>query len=267
MEIKLDVAPAAPSAPPTSPAPAVSPGPDTFTLPPSAVPPGATEKPSLEIIRHPTAPVAAAPAVEAAPSSPAATPPAGQGPMEITLNFEAAANVVDKTASIPAAQGPAAAAPMPVPEPAVEAPAAPAAPTGPIEVPSFEAEVPEDQLLKAAVFFPNGVEAATKKFLNSLTEIAQKKAKKPIFIKTVLTQVSPVSMESATEWIWTAKSAGAECFFVILPPDMLPDFMESAVTEARQAGLHCFLVPQGEIVSRLLYVDLMVELMLIKRKK
>ena len=98
-------------------------------------------------------------------------------------------------------------------------------------------------------------------------DIAQKKAKKPIFVKTVLAQSSPVSMENATEWVWTSKSAGAVCFFVILPPDMLPDFMESAITEARQAGLHCFLVPQGEIVSRLLYVDLMVELMLIKRKK
>ncbi len=128
-------------------------------------------------------------------------------------------------------------------------------------------DVPEEQILKAAVFFSVGADAVTRKFLNSMTEIAQKKAKKPIYVKTVLAQASTVSVESVTEWIWTTKSAGGECFFVILPPEMLPDFMESTISDARQAGLHCFLVPQGEIVSRLLYVDLMVELMLIKRKK
>lgn len=135
------------------------------------------------------------------------------------------------------------------------------------DIPGHDAEAPEDQLLKSAVFFPPGTEGVMRKFLTSMTEIAQKKAKKPIFVKTVLAQSAAVSAENVTEWIWTTKSAGAECFFVILPPDMLPDFMESAVMEARQSGLHCFLVPQGEIVSRLLYVDLMVELMLIKRKK
>ncbi len=300
MEIRLDVAPAAAVTPPAAPqslppapmeirldtppppaaapVPAPPPGPDTFSLAPSPVPQGAAETPVLEIIRHPsqpvvseapTAPSAAAPATTPAsappPGAPLAAPDAPRGPVEITLNFEAAAGVVDKTASIPVAQGPAAASPTEIPAPFNAAAVPPA--SGPVDLPTFEAEVPEEQLLKAAVFFPSGVDSAMKKFLNSLTEIAQKKAKKPIFIRTVLSQVTPVNMESATEWIWTAKSAGAECFFVILPPDMLPDFMESAVTEARQAGLHCFLVPQGEIVSRLLYVDLMVELMLIKRKK
>ena len=105
------------------------------------------------------------------------------------------------------------------------------------------------------------------KFLTTITDIAQRKAKKPIFIQVVHSQVSPISVERSTEWIWVAKSAGADCFFVILPPDVLPDFMEVAVMEARQSGLHCFLIPQAEIVSRLLYVDLMVEIMLIKRKK
>ena len=145
------------------------------------------------------------------------------------------------------------------------APQPPAA--GGVELPAFEADVPEDQILKAAIFFSDGAEASMRKFLKSLTDIARKKAKKPIFVKPVLAQTSTVNVESVTEWIWTTKAAGAECFFVILPPDMLPDFMESTISEARQAGLHCFLVPQGEIVSRLLYVDLMVELMLIKRKK
>lgn len=139
---------------------------------------------------------------------------------------------------------------------------------GRVELPPFEEEnAPADQVLKATIFFSDGAEPSMRKFLTSLTEIARKKAKKPIYVKPVLAQAGPVNMESVTEWIWTTKSAGAECFFVILPPDMLPDFMESTISEARQAGLHCFLVPQGEIVSRLLYVDLMVELMLIKRKK
>lgn len=134
-------------------------------------------------------------------------------------------------------------------------------------VPTFDISLPDDQLLKAAIFYPQGADGARQRFLNSLTEIAQKKAKKPIFVRTVLSQVSMISQENVTEWIWSSKSAGADCFFVILPPEMLPDFMENAIAEARQAGLHCFLIPQGEIVSRLLYVDLMVEMMLIKRRK
>jgi hypothetical protein len=165
------------------------------------------------------------------------------------------------------------AAPEAPPAPAVPAPEAAFNPAavppmaGPVDLPAIDADVPDDQLLKAAVFYPTGAEGAMKKFLNALTDIAQKKAKKPIYVRTVLAQPAAVSAEGVTEWIWTTKSAGAECFFVILPPEMLPDFMESAVTDARQSGIHCFLVPQGEIVSRLLYVDLMVELMLIKRKK
>ncbi len=130
-----------------------------------------------------------------------------------------------------------------------------------------EMDFPEDQVLRCALFYPEGAESSMQKFLSSLTDIAQKKAKKPIFVRPVLSQVTIISNDNTTEWIWSAKSAGADCFFVILPPDILPDFMETSVSEARAANLYCFLIPQNEIVSRLLYVDLMVEMMLIKRKK
>lgn len=204
-------------------------------------------------MRNPITLPPAAPPLSPPPALEPPPPPPGApgGPLEIELDF-----------------GPASAA-----DPSLAAPAklaGPAAPSGSpqaLEVPAVEADVPEEQILKAAVFFSPGAEISVKKFLGSLTEIARKKAKKPIYVRTVLAQASEVSVENVTEWIWTTKSAGAECFFVILPPEMLADFMESTIADARQAGLHCFLVPQGEIISRLLYVDLMVELMLIKRKK
>jgi predicted Fe-S protein YdhL (DUF1289 family) len=133
--------------------------------------------------------------------------------------------------------------------------------------PSIDLKLPEEQVLRAAVFYTATAETVKQKFITTLTDIAQKKAKKPIYVQMVLTQASKIGPDRSTDWVWSAKSAGADCFFVILPPDVLPDNMEPVIIEARQASLHCFLVPQGEIVSRLLYVDLMVEMMLIKRKR
>jgi len=220
-------------------------------LPPSAAQEG--QAPALEIMRNPITlpPQPAAPPPPPAVEPPPPPPGAPGGPLEIELDF-----------------GPAAAADPSLAAPAeVSAPAAPSVAAQDLEVPAVETDAPEEQILKAAIFYSPGADLTVKKFLGSLTDIARKKAKKPIYVRTVLAQASEVSVENVTEWIWTTKSAGAECFFVILPPEMLPDFMESTIADARQAGLHCFLVPQGEIVSRLLYVDLMVELMLIKRKK
>jgi hypothetical protein len=150
--------------------------------------------------------------------------------------------------------------PPPAPPPAAGTPKV-------LTPPAVEPGVPEDQLLRAAVFYSPQADAAKQKFLSTLMDMTQKKAKKPIFLRPVLSHATTISTDNTTEWVWLARSAGADVMFVILPPDLLPDFMESIVTEARQAGLYCFLVPQAEISSRLFYVDLMVELMLVKRKK
>ncbi|HMX42536.1 MAG TPA: hypothetical protein PKB12_02325, partial [Elusimicrobiota bacterium] len=147
-------------------------------------------------------------------------------------------------------------------------PAPPAAPAAPVREPKLvvELKTPEDSTFKTAIFFPQGGDAPKQKFLNTITDMAQKKSKKPMFFHIVHSQATSITSDNAVEWIWTAKAQGADCFFVILPPDILPDFMEGIVAEARQAGLRCFLIPQAEIGSKLLYMDLMVELMLIKRK-
>lgn len=252
------VPPPAPAAPPAAVVPPVpSDQPDTFTISSST---GTRESAPLEIIRHPQA----VPSTPATPPAPPAAPKAADGPMEIVLNFDAASVKAGPPPAPPAA---APETPAEAPEPSVPEPIQMPQVQTVADLPVVASDVPDDQLLKATIFFPAGGEASMRKFLGSLMEIAQKKAKKPIFVKTMLAQVSPIAAENVTEWIWTTKSADAECFFVILPPEMLADFMEPTVMEARQSGLHCFLIPQGEIVSRLLYVDLMVELMLIKRKK
>lgn len=125
---------------------------------------------------------------------------------------------------------------------------------------------PEDGALASALFYPEGAEASRDKFVNVLTENAQKKAKKPITFRWVNTQAVEIALDHAVEWIWTAKANGAECFFVILPSTVSPEEMEGVAVEAQHAGMRCFLVPMTEIGSKLLYMNLMVELMLVKKK-
>lgn len=127
-------------------------------------------------------------------------------------------------------------------------------------------KTPEESTFLTAVFYSRGGEAPKDKFMETISEMAQKKSKKPMYFHIVHSQATTINAESAVEWIWSAKSQGAECFFVVLPPDVFPEFMENVVLEAKQAGLRCFLIPQSEIGSKLLYMDLMVELMLIKKK-
>lgn len=124
----------------------------------------------------------------------------------------------------------------------------------------------EDASLASAIFYPEGAENSRDKFVSVLTENAQKKAKKPITFRWVNTQAVEIALDHAVEWIWTAKANGAECFFVILPSTVSPEEMEGVAIEAQHAGMKCFLVPMTEIGSKLLYMNLMVEMMLVKKK-
>ncbi|MBL0250965.1 MAG: hypothetical protein IPQ26_10095 [Elusimicrobia bacterium] len=132
--------------------------------------------------------------------------------------------------------------------------------------PAPVAPTPEDTALASAIFYPEGTETSRDKFVQILADIAQKKAKKPINFRWVNTQAVEIALDHAVEWIWTAKANGAECFFVILPSNVPPEEMEGVVVEAQHAGMKCFLVPMSEIGSKLLYMNLMVELMLVKKK-
>lgn len=135
-------------------------------------------------------------------------------------------------------------------------PAAPSAPEG----------VPPDQVFRAAILSAPESAGVRTAFLSSLTEVAQKKAKKPLHILAALSQDTPVSAAAAPDWVRSSRSVGADGLFIILPPDLLPDYIEDAAGQVRREGLACFLVPQTEVASRLLYMDLMVELMLVKRR-
>lgn len=132
--------------------------------------------------------------------------------------------------------------------------------------PAPVAPTPEDTALASAIFYPEGTESSRDKFVQILTDVAQKKAKKPINFRWVNTQAVEIALDHAVEWIWTAKANGAECFFVILPSTVPPEEMEGVVVEAQHAGMKCFLVPMSEIGSKLIYMNLMVELMLVKKK-
>lgn len=151
------------------------------------------------------------------------------------------------------------------PPPTAMGAAVPAPPVRPIS--TGEISGPDDAQIRAAVFFPSGGEQNKQKFLATLKEMAQKKSKKPILLTSVLEQPSPIAPNMSGDWVRAAKDVRADCFFVLLPPDILADFMETVAAEARKAGLHCFLIPIAEVGSRLLYVDLMVELMLVKKKR
>lgn len=124
----------------------------------------------------------------------------------------------------------------------------------------------DDSALRLSIFYPTGQEPVMNHFLTTLTEVAQKKSKRPTAFQVALSVATEVALENSTEWIWKAKTSGSDIFFVILPEGMGSEIMDPLVGEALSAGLRCFIVPQIEVGSKLLYMDLMVELMMFKRR-
>jgi hypothetical protein len=216
----------------------------------------------MQEIREREAAPPPAPATSEAPVLPApppAEPPAPVAPPPPPLPREEPPLVIIHDGTRPPTPPPPAAAPAPEPPVPVAASPAPA----PAETPTPAA----DGGLAIAVFYPPGGEVHQKAFVKTLVHVAKTKAKKPMPINTVLAQVSDMASGVGPQWISGARSAGAECFFVILPPDILAEYMESVALDARKQGMPCFFVPIAEVESKLLYVDLMVELMMMKRKK
>lgn len=195
-----------------------------------------------------------------------------ESPMEITLDFSAFPNGVPPIfpPSKASDEGPAVEdhPPSSFIEPAPLANPSPVAPT-PVSppLPGRDLPLPSEQLVRLAIYYAQGSEGLKDRFLFSLSDIAQKKAKKPLYIQTTLSQSTPVTSELSSEWMWGAKSTQSDCFFVLVPALVNIDSFRGLLTDARQAGLPCFLIPESEVGSRLLYVDLMVELMLLKRRR
>lgn len=167
--------------------------------------------------------------------------------------------------------------PVAAPPPAklvIELPTAPPAPPAPVVPPpppmaAEPAPSPvktDDSALRLSIFYPTGQEPVMNHFLTTLTEVAQKKSKRPTAFQVALSVATEVALENSTEWIWKAKTSGSDIFFVILPEGMGSEIMDPLVGEALSAGLRCFIVPQIEVGSKLLYMDLMVELMMFKRR-
>lgn len=102
--------------------------------------------------------------------------------------------------------------------------------------------------------------------MTTLTEMAQKKSRKPTNFVINASIATTITLDNSAEWIWKAKTSGSDIFFVVLPSGLGSDLMDPLVGEAQAAGLRCFLIPEGEINSKLLYMDLMVELMMFKRR-
>ena len=126
---------------------------------------------------------------------------------------------------------------------------------------------PDDgSIIRISVFYPSGQDQAKDQFMNTLIDVAQKKSKRPTSFHVALSIPTVIAVENSTEWIWKAKTSGSDIFFVILPEELGSESMDPLVGEALSAGLRCFLVPQIEIASKLLYMDLMVELMMFKRR-
>lgn len=279
------VAAAAPPAPPPpAPAPAAPPPPPPPS--PPAEPPSIFERAPERVKLPPAPPRPEAPTPAAWPPPPEPPKPAPVEPPKPPTPPPAppkAAPEPPKVAPEPPRAAPppppvAAPAPPPPPAPPAPPPSAPVPPAQPARAPAapvsadgvgtpFTPDEAVTEMVKTAYFFPEGGKGAAEKFASKLTDTAQKKAKKPIHLRTVLARPTAISTKESAVWIEASMAAGAECFFVLLTPDILPEYLETSVNAARQAGLQCFLIPQAEIESRLLYVDLMVELMLFKRKK
>ncbi|MBP9699602.1 MAG: hypothetical protein KBD85_06245, partial [Elusimicrobia bacterium] len=232
--------PAQPTAPPT--APIDSP------RPPAAPVPAASLTPTVSPIEKP--PLSSRPEI-----SPAPTPPA-----EVVIEKRAEPVLSPRVEPL--------AAPTVKPQepitPAVAPPSLELSPLMEIKPPPPVATSPganakqEEGQIQAAIFYPTEGEEWKSQFLNTLGDIALKKSKKPTHFKINASVAGPISFENSAEWIWKSKTSGADIFFVILPPHLGSDLMEPVVAEAESAGLRCFLVPQSEIQSKLLYMDLMV---------
>ncbi len=245
------VAPPAPPPPVIPPPPIPVPPPVPAPLPPKQIKEAPVEMKKMDILETVISelktelpkPVESAkvPLVEPLAFTP---PPLSKPPEPVTTQ--------EMIAPIPAKKG------EPVAPPPVAAPTASAPP------PPKTTE--ETTNLRISIFFQTGQESVMNLFLSTLTDVAQKKSKRPTAFQVATPVPTEVTIENSTEWIWTAKTSGSDIFIVILPEGMGSEIMDPLVGEALSAGLRCFIVPQAEVSSKLLYMDLMVELMMFKRR-
>lgn len=156
--------------------------------------------------------------------------------------------------------------PPPEPPKSEALPAKPLLPPVPSPTPAPVGNTDDSSVLRVSVFYSTGGEASRDRFMTTLTEIAQKKSRKPTTFIVNASVPTAITLDNSAEWIWKAKTSGSDIFFVVLPPGLGSDLMDPLVGEAQAAGLRCFLIPDAEIDSKLLYMDLMVELMMFKRR-
>lgn len=276
-----------PAQPPKSFGPAVPQNPlPPVTLPKVSFPgvPGVAKPTTPAVTPEPPRPSTPAPSpsavgipipMQTAPAAPPAPVPPANAPTHLPpqeLAIEKKVEPLAASTEPPVSQPKPAATPPPqnvpsAPQPDVETSPLieikPAPPTAPAAV---TATKQEEGQIQAAIFYPVEGEEWKTHFLNTLADIAQKKSKKPTHFKINAAVPGPIALENSAEWIWKSKTSGVDIFFVVLPPDLGSDLMEPVMAEAESAGLRCFLVPQAEINSKLLYMDLMVELMMFKKR-
>lgn len=202
-------------------------------------------------------PTSAPPPRELKEPAPPPTPPAEPKEPDPPLSLPAELKEIAPPPSLPAELKELAPSPAELKEPAP--------PRGPEPIPPL-VKTDDSGVLRLSIFYTTGQESVMNQFLSTLTEVAQKKSKRPTAFQVALSVPTEVSLENSTEWIWKAKTSGSDIFFVILPEGMGAEIMDPLVGEALSAGLRCFIVPQIEVSSKLLYMDLMVELMMFKRR-
>jgi hypothetical protein len=246
----------------------------TATVPPPAAGPLPTPVPPPVTVATTAAvppPVAASLPTPVPPPITVATtaavpPPVGLADLNLELKALSEISLTPKIeplAYTPPAQLPSPSAPL-VPPPVVPISAINETPP---PVPVLQAIKPDDNsVLRISIFYPADQEPLMDQFLKTLIDVAQKKSKRPTAFQVAFSVPAVISLENSTEWIWKAKTSGSDIFFVILPEGLGSEIMDPVVGEAQAAGLRCFLVPQAEVASKLLYMDLMVELMMFKRR-
>jgi len=250
-----------PSVPVVPPAPPPSPTPVQTPEPTPAVPekPAESPAPPMQIVRDVAKPPATKPVKTVAPEQPvkkqeerrpAVPPPA----------------VPEKPAEPPK--------PAPVSTPAQTSVPPPVVPVKPVESPKPAAPVsaPEPppagaDEMRIACFYPAGTEEPVKKFLNRLVEVCKTKAKKPFTLNVLVSKPAKIGTILPEDLIQEMRSSGVVSLIVVLPPDILPEYMDHCVAQIKQQSINCHLVEQSDLGTQVIFIDLMVELMMERRKK
>jgi len=120
--------------------------------------------------------------------------------------------------------------------------------------------------LKVLYLYPSGENALLENFVSKLTAIIEKSMKEPIYIEKLSTvEYSVTSTNDFNAIIKNASSQGVELMIAIVP-DGLNDIRFFINKECMAYSMLSLFAAQDQLDKKFLYVDIAIELLLIKKK-